>query len=46
MQRVSIVLSQELYDTAKDYDINISRAARAGIEAAINRERKLRELGY
>lgn len=42
--RVSFVLPQELYDEAKKYDINLSKAARAGIENAIAREKKIEEL--
>lgn len=42
--QVNLRIPQELLDEAKRLEINISKAARKGIEAAIEREKRMREL--
>jgi len=43
--RFTIAIPEEMLDEAKQLNINISRAARDGIKAAIEREKKIKELG-
>lgn len=38
-------ISVDLIEQAREYDINISKACRDGIQKAIEREQKIRELG-
>lgn len=45
MAQVNVRLPDELYAEAREYDINISQACRKGLQAAVERERKIRELG-
>lgn len=42
--RFTLRLEQELLDEAKKYEINISKAARQGIVAAIEREKLIESL--
>ena len=42
---VTISLPQGLKKEAQEYGINISKAAAAGITAAITREKKIKEIG-
>lgn len=41
-RKTSLSLDRTLLDEAKSYGINVSRAAHAGIEAAVRRERAQR----
>lgn len=41
---VSLILDDDLYSEAKEYKINISDAARKGIAAEIERQKKIKEL--
>lgn len=38
MKQVTLTIEQGLFDKAKQYEINMSKAARQGISAAIERE--------
>ena len=38
MKQVTLTIEQELFDKAKQYEINMSKAARRGIAAEIEKE--------
>lgn len=44
MKTVTFRVDDELLSVAKGYKINISEACRNGIQSAIDREKKIREL--
>lgn len=44
-KRTSITLPVDLLEEAHQYNINISAASTNGIRAAIDREKKIQELG-
>lgn len=44
-KRTTITVPDEVMDEAHEYGINISAASVNGIKAAIEREKKIRELG-
>lgn len=44
-KRASITIPVDLFEEAHKYNINISAASTNGIRAAIEREKKIQELG-